>query len=132
MSNTEALRTAAEAALDTLDRYEAESAVADALRAALAQPAASGEPLTKHCEWTNCPTRVGNTCCNGRVTAQPAPARAPVLTQELIREARQDAVEVFDAEGPETPQIVRDVIEYMASWLVVYADKAGNPAKEAP
>ncbi len=44
---TTTLREAAEAALDTLDRYEAESAVADALRAALAQPVpdAPAEPL---------------------------------------------------------------------------------------
>ena len=62
---------------------------------------------------------------------QPAPALVP-LTHKLIREARQDAAEVFDAEGPETPQVVRDVIEYMTSWMQVYADKAGTPAKEAP
>lgn len=62
---------------------------------------------------------------------QPAPARVP-LTHELIREARQDAVEVFGAEGRETPQIVRDVIEYMTSWMQVYADKAGTPSMEAP
>jgi len=114
------------------------------LRAALAQPAtiaewwaakqaASGEPFGylwptgMHPEF-----RFYQQKRNGvdgmplYATAQPAPARVPVLTQELIREARQDAVEVFDAEGPETPQIVREVIEYMASWLVVYADKAGT------
>lgn len=30
------------------------------------QPAPAG-PVAKPCEWTNCPTRVGNVCCNDRV-----------------------------------------------------------------
>jgi len=52
---TPTLRAAAEAALDTLDRYEAESAVADTLRAALAEDgrdwsllAATQESLREH------------------------------------------------------------------------------------
>jgi hypothetical protein len=52
---TPTLREAAEAALDTLDRYEAESAVADTLRAALAKDgrdwsllAATQESLREH------------------------------------------------------------------------------------
>lgn len=45
------LREAAQQALDTLDRYEAESTVADALRAALAQPAA---PDAQPVAWMIC------------------------------------------------------------------------------
>ena len=44
----------------------------------------------------------------------------PVAWAEMLADAR----EVFDANGSETPQVVRDVIEYIASWGDVYADKS--------
>ena len=44
----------------------------------------------------------------------------PVARAEMLADAR----EVFDANGSETPQVVRDVIEYVASWGDVYADKS--------
>lgn len=54
----------------------------------------------------------------------PAVQAQPVaLTQALICEMTDDTREVFDASGSETPQVVRDVIEYVASWLQVYAEK---------
>lgn len=63
-----------------------------------------------------------------KAQAQSVPATgAQPLAVDVIREAKQDAMEVFDAEGPETPQIVRDVIEYMTSWLEVYAHKRASP-----
>ena len=34
-----------------------------------------------------------------------------------------DTKEVFDANGTETPQVVRDVIEYVASWITVYNER---------
>lgn len=40
-----------------------------------------------------------------------------------IDEMLADTKEVFDANGTETPQVVRDVIEYVASWITVYNEK---------
>jgi hypothetical protein len=42
-----------------------------------------------------------------------------------------DTRETFDADGGETPQVVRDVIEYVASWVTVYREK-NHPAPSAP
>lgn len=42
-----------------------------------------------------------------------------------------DTREVFDAGGSETPQVVRDVIEYVASWVTVYSEK-NHPAPSVP
>lgn len=42
-----------------------------------------------------------------------------------------DTKEVFDANGTETPQVVRDVIEYVASWITVYNEKR-HPAPGVP
>jgi hypothetical protein len=36
------------------------------VRAAAAAQPAPAEPVAKPCEWTTCPTRVGNVCCNDR------------------------------------------------------------------
>ena len=56
----------------------------------------------------------------------------PVAWAEMLADAR----EVFDANGSETPQVVRDVIEYIASWGDVYADKSraagAQPAPSVP
>lgn len=54
----------------------------------------------------------------------PAPIGADALRKELIADLR----EVFDASGQETPQIVRDVIEYADSWLSVCIQRAAESA----
>lgn len=51
----------------------------------------------------------------------------PVAWAEMLADAR----EVFDANGSETPQVVRDVIEYVASWREVYADKSRAACAES-
>jgi hypothetical protein len=38
-------------------------------------------------------------------------------------ELKSSCREVFDADGPETLQVVRDVIEYADSWLAVFLQK---------
>ena len=67
----------------------------DALRAALAQPAPAVQVVLRqpnlfaadpaapavNCEWTNCPRRVGDVCCNDRPAA---PAVREPLTDEQI------------------------------------------------
>ena len=40
-----------------------------------------------------------------------------------LNEMLADTKEVFDANGTEAPQVVRDVIEYVASWINVYNEK---------
>ena len=55
--------------------------------------------------------------------ASPAQPAAQPLTDEVVRDMLADTREVFDANGPETSQEVRDVIEYVSSWLRVYIDK---------
>lgn len=58
----------------------------------------------------------------------PQPARALAAVREPLSDAIKDMLfdtrETFDADGSETPQVVRDVIEYVASWLQVYTDKS--------
>ena len=76
-------------------------AAASALRTALAQQPATGEPVA----WLD----------------------------EMLADTR----EVFDAGGSETPQVVRDVIEYVKSWVTVYSEKnhqapAAQPAPSEP
>ena len=44
----------------------------------------------------------------------------------ILREMLADTREVFDANGSETPQVVRDVIEFVASWIGVYTDKSSG------
>lgn len=48
-----------------------------------------------------------------------------------LDEMLADTKEVFDANGTETPQVVRDVIEYVASWITVYNEKH-RPAPGVP
>lgn len=57
---------------------------------------------------------------------QAAPDAVVPLTTALINQMVSDTKEVFEAKGPETPQVVRDVIEYMSSWLSVYAHKRAD------
>ena len=49
---------------------------------------------------------------------------------EALAEARDDLLkdtrEVFDANGSETPQVVRYVIEYVASWLDVFIGRLAD------
>ena len=53
--------------------------------------------------------------------AAPQPAENTLAQLDAMRsELATDIREVFDANGPETPQIVRDVIEYADSWLQAY------------
>ncbi len=55
-------------------------------------------------------------------------AQLDAMRSELATDIR----EVFDANGPETPQIVRDVIEYADSWLQAYIQrKAESPTQPA-
>lgn len=54
-----------------------------------------------------------------------------------LDEMLADTREVFDANGSETPQVVRDVIEYVASWVTVHSEKnrpvpAAQPAPSVP
>ena len=57
----------------------------------------------------------------------PAPIGADAMRKELIADLR----EVFYASGQETPQIVRDVIEYADSWLRVYIQRGAASATQA-
>lgn len=51
---------------------------------------------------------------------------------ELRRDLIADTREVFDASGSETPQSVRDVIEYVDSWLQVQVGRAADRANVQP
>ena len=54
------------------------------------------------------------------------------MLDAMRSELATDIREVFDANGPETPQIVRDVIEYADSWLQAYIQrKAESPTQPA-
>lgn len=64
---------------------------------------------------------------------------APSVTEPVawLDEMLADTREVFDAGGSETPQVVRDVIEYVKSWVTVYSEKnhpapAAHPAPSVP
>ena len=57
------------------------------------------------------------------VAAQPQPVSRAEGLDSIRANLIADAREVFDASGPETPQSVRDVIEYVDSWLSVFAQK---------
>ena len=95
----------------------------DALRAALAQPAPAVQVVLRqpnlfaadpaapavNCEWTNCPRRVGDVCCNDRPAAPAVPAvqigmKASTWetlssdAQTLILEAGQRAVDKAKAQ----------------------------------
>ena len=63
-----------------------------------------------------------------RLEAQQPATTAPV---EWLDAMLADARETFDADGGETPQVVRDVIEYVASWATVYREK-NHPAPSVP
>lgn len=54
---------------------------------------------------------------------QPARGEPVAWLDEMLADTR----EVFDANGSETPQVVRDVIEYVASWVTVHSEK-NHPA----
>lgn len=58
---------------------------------------------------------------------QPATPASVAWLDEMLADTR----EVFDAGGSETPQVVRDVIEYVASWVTVYREK-NHPAPSVP
>lgn len=58
---------------------------------------------------------------------QPATGKPVAWLDEMLADTR----EVFDAGGSETPQVVRDVIEYVASWVTVYSEK-NRPAPSVP
>lgn len=57
----------------------------------------------------------------------PAAIGADDLRADLINDLRV----VFDSTGAETPQIVRDVIEYADSWLSVYVQRRFDQASAA-
>ena len=57
---------------------------------------------------------------------QPATSDPAAWLDEMLADTR----EVFDAGGSETPQVVRDVIEYVKSWVTVYSEK-NHPAPAA-
>ena len=69
-----------------------------------------------------------------RLAVQPPATSAPAA---WLDEMLADTREVFDAGGSETPQVVRDVIEYVKSWVTVYSEKnhqapAAQPAPSEP
>ena len=78
-----------------------------------------------------------NTSCKSvqkRLAAQQPATPEPVA---WLDEMLADTREVFDAGGSETPQVVRDVIEYVKSWVTVYSEKnhpapAAHPAPSVP
>jgi exodeoxyribonuclease VIII len=53
------------------------------------------------------------------------------LTEAAVREMLDDTRAVFNATDG-TPQVAHDVIEYVASWCAVYADKSDSAAPMAP
>lgn len=57
------------------------------------------------------------------LTAAPQAPADVVRDIKWVKEMIDDTREVFDASGPETPQVVRDVIEYVKSWAEVYLQK---------
>ena len=64
---------------------------------------------------------------------QPTTGEPVAWLDEMLADTR----EVFDAGGSETPQVVRDVIEYVKSWVTVYSEKnhpvpAAHPAPSVP
>ena len=63
---------------------------------------------------------------------QQAEAQKPATGEPVawLDEMLADTREVFDAGGSETPQVVRDVIEYVKSWVTVYSEK-NHPAPAA-
>lgn len=61
-----------------------------------------------------------------------APVAGLIFTDEMRADLIRDTAEVFDRNGPFTPQIVRDVIEYVDSALQVLIGKAHGKAKAAP
>ena len=72
-----------------------------------------------------------------RTAIQQAEAQQPATSDPAawLDEMLADTREVFDAGGSETPQVVRDVIEYVKSWVTVYSDKnhpAAHPAPSVP
>ena len=72
--------------------------------------------------------------------SQPSAQAQPVSRVDGLHAIRGDLTadlrEVFDASGPETQQTVRDVIEYVDSWLSVFAQRqnltASAPAQAQP
>lgn len=54
------------------------------------------------------------------------PEQQPVAWREMI----EDTKEVFDYGSQETPQLVRDVIEYVKSWMLAAEDRAAQPQQE--
>lgn len=103
---TDPLRAAAWDALDVLDRYEAESATADRLRAALSAPAAQpvqapapapvvpAEPLIRFCPGCGSVGEVGTEyydCCPDGIKARVIPERLAQHCHDLFQLALQGA-----------------------------------------
>ena len=65
--------------------------------------------------------------------AAPQPVEHPWVASDTMRaDLIADLHDVFDTSGSETPQIVRDVIEYADSWLQAYIQrKAESPTQPA-
>ena len=114
-----------------------------AMRAAQAAPAAVAVPddRCQHCVNRSdgfygsfapeCPLH--NDDGTAHTQAAPQPVEHPLVASDTMRaDLIADLHDVFDANGPETPQIVRDVIEYADSWLqVVIQRKAESPTQPA-
>ena len=123
-----------EAALRLADYLEADKwyEAAALLRELASEP--QGEPVaTLHDDgyWTPKQTEAGRRLngqlmrAGSRVDVYAHPPQRKPLVDDVIRPLIDDTSEVFDASGSETPQVVRDVIEYVQSWLEVYFDKRG-------
>lgn len=73
------------------------------------------------------------TSVNLTLSQQPVTGEPVAWLDEMLADTR----EVFDAGGSETPQVVRDVIEYVKSWVTVHSEKnhpapAAHPAPSVP
>lgn len=107
-------------------RNSFDKAELSALDWVLAQSVADAEWLPPLCRYLSDTLAAGTpneqAVARTVMLALPLPLKRP-LTPEAVRDMLAGAREVFDASGPEAPQVVRDVIEYVESWLTVYTEK---------
>ena len=64
--------------------------------------AAAPQPVAQECEWTNCPRRVGDVCCNKQPVAQPE--QPAMVTPYITREH-------FDRAFPGQPAVQGEPVE---------------------
>jgi hypothetical protein len=103
----------------------------DAMDVAVANGANSVSMPDEYVELALWLSQVPTTAQAQPVEAEQAGAEAHGL-DDLRRDLIADTCEVFDASGSETFQVVRDVIEYVDSWLQVQVGRAADRAKAQP